>query len=204
MGRSVEDKFWSGFNPGSMSEKHRSRLMADVYGGIKTRQVTTRGRPTRYGYGKSFTQDVPFYDYYNGRGWDEVGKHIGIKNVNSTDEVRRLYDYMHGYKPPAPAPKPAAAPKAAAPKPASNPYKEQSSALLKTIDSLVQSMDKPAPEPPPPPKTIFAGSSNVSNANNLQIAPAAGINKRGGTNNFKRRANSTSSSNLRTIQSVNV
>jgi hypothetical protein len=65
-------------------------------------------------------------------------------------------------------------------------------------------MDKPAPEPPPPPKTIFAGSSNVSNANNLQIAPAAGINKRGGTNNFKRRANSTSSSNLRTIQSVNV
>jgi len=195
---------WGAFNPNNLGGKTLDSLRNDIYAGFRTKTKTIQGRQGKYGRGRSSTKQVFNAGYYRDHpGWSGIGDKLGI-NINSQNDVRQLFDYVSGYKPPAPAPKPAAAPKAAAPKPASNPYKEQSSALLKTIDSLVQSMDKPAPEPPPPPKTIFAGSSNVSNANNLQIAPAAGINKRGGTNNFKRRANSTSSSNLRTIQSVNV
>ncbi len=201
--------FWDGIDAKNLSSKHRDRLMSDVYGGYKTRTMPryeTRGagkdgrRRVQTGYREVFN---PGYYNDNNNGWEAIKSAVGIKRVNSTDEVRRLYDYVSGYKPPAPA---APAPKAAAPapKPISNPYKEQSSALLKTIDSLVQSMDKPAPAPPPPPKTIFAGSTNVSSPGNLQIAPAAGINKRGGTNNFKRRTQAAPTNTLRTIQSVNV
>ena len=197
------DKFWRGIDAKNLSTKHRDMLMNDVYGGYKTRTVKVSGRRYKWGTSKGTTKEVPFYDYYNGGGWDAIKGAVGIKNVNSRDEIRRLYDYVSGYRPPAPAPAPKAAPKPA-PKPVSNPYRDQSAALMKTIDSLVKTIDKPAPAPPPPPKTIFAGSSNVSGPGNLQIAPAAGVNKRSGTNNFKRRTQSAPTNKLRTIQSVNV
>ena len=203
---SVEDKFWSGFNPGNMSEAHRSRLMGDVYGGIKTRSVSVRGRRGKYGYGKSTTKEVPFYDYYNGRGWDEVGKHIGIKNVNSTDEVRRLYDYMHGYKPPAPAaPAPKAAPKPA-PKPISNPYKAQADQLMKTIKQMETNQTQKIAEIQEAAKAriTYATPQAVQPAN-LTIAAAGSQPKQTGSSTFKRRSmQSPSTSNLRTINSMNI
>jgi hypothetical protein len=122
MGQSIHEQFWEGFNPTNMSKEHRNRLMGDVYGGYKQRSIPryeSRGagsgrRNRQVGY-----EDITFHDYYNEGGWEQVGEHIGIKNVNSDDEIRRLYDYMHGYKPQAPkaaAPvQAAAAPKAATP-----------------------------------------------------------------------------------------
>ena len=189
------------------SQKEMDQLRTQMYSGFVTKSVPRyewrgAGRDGRARRQTGYKQ-VTNYDAYNDGLLGRARDAAGIKNVNSDDEIRRIYDFIGGYKPPAPA---APAPKAAAPapKPISNPYKEQSSALLKTIDSLVQSMDKPAPAPPPPPKTIFAGSTNVNSPGNLQIAPAAGINKRGGTNNFKRRTQAAPTNTLRTIQSVNV
>lgn len=105
---------------------------------------------------------------------------------------------------PAPAPKPKAAP-APKPKPVAtdNTYRKESEALLKTIDALTKEISKPPPAPPPPPKTIFGSSTSLS-PSNLQIAPAAGINKMSGTSSFKRRTTSPSTFKVRTIQSLNV
>ncbi len=128
-------------------------------------------------------------------------KKLGISDFSGDNlaKAKRALTYAN----PTVVNQPAAAP-AAAEEPAEtatdNPYRDESSALLSTIDSLVQSMSAP----PPPPQTIYAGSTNVSSPGNLQIAPAAGINKRGGTNNFKRRTKAAPTNTLRTIQSVNV
>ena len=102
----------------------------------------------------------------------------------------------------APAP---AAPKsasAAAPAPApvatDNTYRKESEALLKKISDMETQLQKVQR-----PKTIFAAPSAVS-AGNLQIAPAAGVNRAGGTSSFKRRTTSPSTSKVRTIQSLNI
>jgi hypothetical protein len=101
----------------------------------------------------------------------------------------------------APAPAPAPAPKAAAPAPVANPYKDQADALLKTIQAMAP---KPAAAAPPPkPTTIFAASQAVQ-PSNLTIASAGEASKQTGTSSFKRRKKTNATSNLRTIQSVNV
>lgn len=144
------DKFWSGIDAKNLSTKHRNMLMNDVYGGYKTRTVSVRGRRGKYGYGKSSTKEVPFYDYYNGGGWDAIKGAVGIKNVNSTDEIRRLYDYVSGYKPPAPAKaKAAPAPYAATTNPsnttaAGQQYQSQIANLVASLK--VQQQQKTAPQ----------------------------------------------------------
>lgn len=113
------EEFWSGIDANNLSNKHRDMLMNDVYGGYKTtskKRYESRGagsgRSNRHvGY-----QEVFNPDYYNGGGWEAIKGAVGIRNVNSKDEVRRLYDYVQGYKPPAPAAAtPTAAPVAKAP-----------------------------------------------------------------------------------------
>lgn len=116
-----------------MSEDHRSRLMSDVYSGYKQRSIKRyesrgagSGRSNRHvGY-----QNITNYDHYNQGGWDQIGQHIGIKNVNSDDEIRRLYDFMNGYKP---------APKAAAPVKAAAPPKAATPAFDKRIEDINKS-----------------------------------------------------------------
>ena len=203
---SVEDRFWSGFNPTNMSQKHRDRLMNDVYSGYKTRSVSVRGRRGKYGYGKSTTKEVPFYDYYNGRGWDEVGRQIGIKNVNSTDEIRRLYDYMHGYKPQAPKAAPAPAPKPAAPKvQQQSDFSRAAAALMKTAEASLAALNKPAPPPPPAEKLkILTSQASSVDAKPLQIGPSAPPPQSSGVDSFKRKKPATNPMKILTQNALNI
>ena len=134
------EKFWRGIDANNLSSKHRDMLMNDVYGGYKTRTVSVRGRRGKYGYGPSSTKQVVNYDYYNDGGWEAVKGAVGIKNVNSTDEIRRLYDYVSGYRPPAPKAKAAPAPVQATPAPSTptNQYQSQVAALTASIQRQQQ------------------------------------------------------------------
>ena len=123
----------------------------------------------------------------------DYGKYLGIRNSLLLDFKGRA----------TPAPAPAAAPAAQSsvqPKldALDNKYRKESEALLKKISDMETQLDKVQR-----PKTIFAAPSAVS-AGNLQIAPAAGVNRAGGTSSFKRRTTSPSTSKVRTIQSLNV
>jgi len=180
----------------SFNQNELNQLRTQMYSGFVTKSVPRyemrgagsgrRSRQTGY-------RQVTNFNAYNSGLLGRVRDAVGIKNVNNTDEIRRIYDYIGGYRPPAPA---APAPRAA-PQPnlsVNNPYKAEADRLLKTIQEMEAAK----------PKTMFAGSSTVSTPQNLQIAAASDANKRAGTNNFKRRSPSKSTTPLRTIQSVNV
>ena len=149
---------------------------------------------------------IPKYDDYLGNYDDyEYAERQATKKYNTANSTylgirsNLLNDFAGRQQAPAPAPKPKAAP---APKPKldalDNKYRKESETLLKKISDMEAQLDKVQR-----PKTIFAAPSAVS-AGNLQIAPAAGINKMAGTSSFKRRTTSPSTSKVRTIQSLNV
>ena len=95
------------FDPSNMNQKQRDQLQNDVYGGYKSASVPkygTRGagrdgtRTVQTGY-----DQVTNYGYYkNDPGWSAIADELGI-NVNSENDIRQLYDYVNGYKPPAAA-----------------------------------------------------------------------------------------------------
>lgn len=91
-----------------------NQLRTTAYSGFITRDVPRyemRGagrdgrRRVQTGY-----KSVINYDAYNTGLLGRVAKELGIKNVNKTQEIRRIYDYISGYQAPAkkaPAPAPA-------------------------------------------------------------------------------------------------
>ena len=110
---------WGAFNPNNLKGKYLDSLRNDIYGGFKTKSVPRydmRGagsgrRLVQTGYGQQF--DANYYKEHTG--WRGIGDKLGI-NINSKNDVRQLYDYVNGYKPPAPAAAtPTAAPVAKAP-----------------------------------------------------------------------------------------
>tara|TARA_R110002050_G_C8821747_1_gene504473 strand:+ start:130 stop:855 length:726 start_codon:yes stop_codon:yes gene_type:complete len=118
MGRSVEEQFWGGFNPDNLGGKTLDRLRNDIYSGFKTREVTQYSNPNRWGGREMQTKDVFDSNYYKEhKGWGAIGDKLGI-NINSKNDVRQMFDYVNGYKPPAAAAAPTApvaAPQAATP-----------------------------------------------------------------------------------------
>jgi hypothetical protein len=132
-----------------------------------------------------YTRQAKEGQYRRGDGW-------GIE-----DEYRYLvgeegFKGVRGVAAPAPAPAPTPTPRAA-PAPVSNPYKAEADRLMKTIKEMEAAK----------PKTIYAASQAVQ-PSNLTIAAAGTASKQTGTSAFKRRRKTSSSTNLRTIQSVNV
>ncbi len=101
----------------AFNKKQMNRLRTTAYSGFVTKDVPRyemRGagrdgrRRVQTGY-----KSVINYDAYNTGLLGRVAKELGIKNVNKTQEIRRIYDYISGYQAPAQ--------KAAAP---SNPVQE--------------------------------------------------------------------------------
>ena len=108
---------WGAFNPNNLGGKYLDSLRNDIYSGFKTKGVTVQGDRTKWGHGPSSTKQVFDANYYRDHpGWGAIGDKIGLNNINSQNDVRQLFDYVNGYKPPTPAaPTPTAAPAAKAP-----------------------------------------------------------------------------------------
>ena len=102
---------WGAFNPNNLGGKTLDSLRNDIYSGFRTKTQQVRGRRTKYGYAQGSTKQVFNAGYYKDHpGWGSIGDKLGI-NINSQNDVRQLFDYVNGYKPPAPAaPAPQAAP----------------------------------------------------------------------------------------------
>ena len=181
----------------AFNQQELNQLRTQMYSGFVTKSIPRyelrgagrdglRRRQTGY-------RQVTNFNAYNSGLLGRARDAVGIKNVNSTDEIRRIYDFIGGYKPPAPA-APAAAPSAAPALTINNPYKAEADRLMKTIKEMEAAK----------PKAIFNNASPVSPSNQLQIAGASSANKTSGTSNFKRRTKTTPTNIIRTIQSVNI
>ena len=111
---------WGAFNPNNLGGKTLDSLRNDIYAGFRTKSVPRyemRGagrdgrRRVQTGYDQQFNANY----YRDHPGWGSIGDKLGI-NINSQNDVRQLFDYVNGYKPPAKAaPTPKAAPVAKAP-----------------------------------------------------------------------------------------
>ena len=108
---------WGAFNPNNLGGKTLDSLRNDIYSGFRTKTKTIQGRQGKYGRGPSSTKQVFNAGYYRDHpGWGAIGDKLGLNNINSENDVRQLFDYVNGYKPPAKAaPTPTAAPVAKAP-----------------------------------------------------------------------------------------
>jgi hypothetical protein len=76
--------------------------------------------------------------------WAKIAKEIGLKKVDSENDLRQMYDYVLGYKPPAPAapaPKPVAK-STPAPTTPTNTYQTQISQLQSTLGTTQTALDK--------------------------------------------------------------
>ena len=131
---------WGAFNPNNLKGKYLDQLRNDVYRGFATRTHTIQGRRRKGGRGPSTTKQVFDASYYkNHTGWKGIGDKLGI-NINSQNDVRQMFDYVNGYKPPAAA-APQAAATAAAAAPAQTPtnkYQSQIAALTASIAAQQQ------------------------------------------------------------------
>lgn len=95
---------WGAFNPNNLKGKYLDSLRNDVYSGFATKSVERwesrgagSGRANRHvGYDQVFNPDY----YKEHTGWRGIGDKLGI-NINSKNDVRQLFDYVNGYKPPA-------------------------------------------------------------------------------------------------------
>ena len=119
-----------------LNDSQLRNLKNDIYGGYNTKTVKGKYRRTgksSYGYGPS-TQEVN-YDYYRSGDWQAVANQIGIRNINSKNDISQMFDYVNGYRPPAPAPAPAPAPPVRPPTPTTptNNYQSQIAALTASI-----------------------------------------------------------------------
>ncbi len=204
---------WGAFNPNNLGGKTLDSLRNDIYAGFRTKSVSVRGRRTKYGYGPSSTKQVFNAGYYKDHpGWGAIGDKLGI-NINSQNDVRQLFDYVSGYKPPAPAaPKAAPAPVKATPvqiSKASKDFRKESQALLDQANAaqakfaIDQANAAKAAEAQRArdeaarvqrekiaTQTAAARSGNeriAARSANLQIQPASTTPQTAGTQPFKRR-----------------
>ena len=182
------------------------QLRTQMYGGFVQKSVPRyemRGAGSGRAKRQTGYQQVTNYDAYNtgllGRARDAAG----IKNVNKADEIRRIYDFIGGYQPPAQA----AAPAPAAPAPskalqisqASKDYRADTQALSDKIAkqqadfNVSQAAATKAREIAEQARitgirTAAANQGRSGQAPNLQIQPASKTKAKGGTSLFKKRS----------------
>jgi hypothetical protein len=191
------------FNVNDITAAQMDKLRNDVYGGFKTKDVA-RYEMRGAGSGRSSVQtgyDSVFNkDYYREHaGWSSIGDKLGI-NINSQNDVRQLYDFVNGYKPPAAATAPAAP---AAPAPlmpqisaASQQYRADTQALSDKIAK--QQADFNASQAAATKareiaeqaritgiRTAAANQARSGQAPNLQIQPASSTPLTAGTGAFR-------------------
>lgn len=131
----------------AFNEDELNQLRTQVYGGFKTRSVP-RYEMRGAGDGRAMRQtgygSVTNYNAYNTGLWERVRDEVGIKNVNRDDEIRRLYDYVTGYKQPSSDPEPES--NSAPPPPSApgfedrlsgirNEFSQQNDSLMKQLES---------------------------------------------------------------------
>ena len=186
------NKDFGGFNVNNITDTQMNQLRNDIYGGYKTTTKDTFGRTGKDSIGKTGTKSSLNSNYYKTHaGWSSIGAKLGITNINSENDVRQMYDFVNGYKPPAAA---ASAPAAAAPAPlmpqisaASQQYRADTQALSDKIAKQQADFDASQAAAAKAGAIAAANQSRSGQTANLQIQPASSTPKTGGTQTFKKR-----------------
>ena len=124
------------------------------------------------------------YGYYNSKNWQRVAKEIGIKNINSENDLREMYKHVDRLSA-TPAPK--AAP-AKPPTPKVDKVEQTYMKQIKTLEDQIKQIQKAPPKPtlppPKPPTTPYSvGTTPISLSNPYKSKTLGGIGQ------FKSRAN---------------
>ena len=115
---------------------------------------------------------------------------VGIKNINSTNDLRAMYDYVNNYRPssssssPAPAP---AAPQQLQISQASKDYRAETEKLLKEAQKARDQFKADQEAAVKAQAIAAANQGRGTQAANLQIQPASYTPQTAGTQPFKRR-----------------
>ena len=201
------------FTPEEMNQ-----LRTQMYSGFVKKSVPRyemRGAGSGRARRQTGYDQVTNYDAYNygllGRARDAAG----IKNVNKDDEIRRIYDFIGGYQPPAQAGA-AAAPAAPAPlmpqiSAASQQYRAETQALSDKIAKQQADFDASQAAAAKSKAIAAANQSRSGQTANLQIQPASSTPTTAGTDAFrirKRRGSNqkqlTSSLNIGQSNTLNI
>jgi hypothetical protein len=92
------------FDVNNINPTQMNKLRNDIYGGYKSTISDTYGRTGKNTYGVTGTKSSLNSNYYQTHaGWSSIGNKLGISNINSENDVRQMYDFVNGYRPPAPA-----------------------------------------------------------------------------------------------------
>jgi len=127
----------------TFSQKEMDQLRTQMYSGFVKKSVPRyemRGAGSGRARRQTGYSQVTNFDAYNSGLLGRARDAAGIRNVNSDNEIRRIYDYIAGYKPPAPAAPAAPAPVQATPAPSTptNQYQSQVASLTASIQRQQQ------------------------------------------------------------------
>ena len=127
----------------TFSQKEMNQLRTQMYSGFVKKSVPRyemRGAGSGRARRQTGYSQVTNFDAYNSGLLGRARDAAGIRNVNSDNEIRRIYDYIAGYKPPAPAAPAAPAPVQATPAPSTptNQYQSQVASLTASIQRQQQ------------------------------------------------------------------
>jgi len=179
-----------------------NQLRTQMYSGFITKSVPRyewRGAGSGRARRQTGYDQVTNYDAYNYGLLSRARDAAGISKVNNADEIRRIYDFIGGYQPPAQAAAPAApvVPQISA---ESKQYRAETEKLLAEATkqredfAAEQVAAKKAAEIAEQTRlrTLRTSAANQERGNqgaNLQIKPAPSTPQIGGTQPFKRRRN---------------
>lgn len=207
------NKDFGSFDVNNITATQLNKLRNDIYGGYKTTTTDTYGRTGRNTRGKTGTSSSLNSNYYQTHaGWRGVAGKLGISNINSENDVRQMYDFVSGYRPPAPAAAPAPAPAAPAPlmpqiSAASQQYRAETAARETAIQNKINQFNateaaatkareiaeqtrkrefaKQEQARVRGAATAAANESRSNRAPSLQIQPASSTPKTAGTDAFR-------------------
>jgi hypothetical protein len=199
------------------TSEEMDQLRTLMYGGFVKKSVPRyemRGAGSGRAKRQTGYNQVTDYDAYNSGLLGRARDAAGIKKVNKDDEIRRIYDFIGGYQPPAQA----AAPAPAAPAPlmpqiseASEQYRAETQALSDQIAKQQADFDASQAAAAQSKAIAAANQSRSFQAPNLQIQPASSTPKTAGTDAFrirKRRGSNrnqlTSSLNIGQSNTLNI
>ena len=188
------NKDFGQFNVDDITATQMNKLRNDVYGGYKAKlsgspRYEMKGagsgrRSVQTGYHAPGTN----FDYYKSHaGWSAIGAKLGISNINSQNDVRQLYDFVNGYKPPAAAAPAAAAPDTLMPQisEASQQYMADARAILDEATKVRDEFNAAQAARSKSQAIAAANQSRSGQTANLQIQPASSTPKTAGTDAFR-------------------